>query len=70
MKPGKKEAREAVKALEARGWVFMGVRAGHLRLEHQCGAKLTISGTPSDHRSRKNELARATRRVREAMAQR
>lgn len=62
----KKETRDQVKRLEADGWSYIKFLAnGHLLLEHTSGARMKIAGSPSDWRSRKNELATARTRVRE-----
>lgn len=64
-----KEARDQIVRLAADGWEFLGsTHSGHLKLTHVSGATIRIAKTPSDSRTRANELAMARARVRERMA--
>ena len=48
-----KEAREIIKLVARIGWTHIGYTGhGHPRLEHESGARYTISATPSDRRGR------------------
>jgi len=57
----RKEVRELVEQATARGWTWEYTRSGHLRLKHPNGGQTIMGTTPSDHRGRKNALARLKR---------
>ena len=53
-----KEAREITKAAERLGWAMIGYTgSGHLRLQHENGARYTIPATGSDRRGRLASLS-------------
>lgn len=52
-----KELRRLVKRLEAQGFACRVTRNGHIVVSHNGRRVATLSGTPSDHRSWKNQLA-------------
>lgn len=62
------EARTFMQTLRREGWALVGrTRSGHLQFTHPAvGIKLTVAATPSDYRTRRHELARARRMVRQA----
>lgn len=56
------DARELIELAKQLGFVFSHVDGhGHVRLVHENGKAASIASTPSDHRSRRNELARLER---------
>lgn len=61
----------ATEAKELRPFTDMGFKligtdgSGHFVIEHPVGGRMSVSKTPSDHRTRPNELATARRRIRE-----
>ncbi|RKS10026.1 hypothetical protein DFP74_5772 [Nocardiopsis sp. Huas11] len=54
------ELRKAAEKARADGWEVIAQR-GHMVWTTPCGRRLQTSGTPSDHRTVKNELARLRR---------
>lgn len=52
-----KELRSLLKAIEAEGFTTQRTRKGHWQVRNSEGKVVTVlSGTPSDHRTRLNEL--------------
>lgn len=56
-----KDTRKIVKALEAQGFEVRATRKGHLQVKQNGRVIAVLSGTPSDHRSMGNALARLRR---------
>lgn len=58
MASGKKALKEIVKAAEEQGWRIKTLKSGHRMLFAPDGVnKVTISGTPDDHRAVNNLLS-------------
>lgn len=54
----KKEHREIIELAAQLDFTFVGYDGnGHIELKHKSGARATVASTPSDYRSRRNELA-------------
>ncbi len=56
-----KDLRKLQKALDAQGFEYRATRKGHYLVKRNGKVVTTLTGTPSDHRSRKNELAELRR---------
>jgi predicted RNA binding protein YcfA (HicA-like mRNA interferase family) len=62
-----KTTRELVRELALDGWVSRGVQhGGHVLLEHPCGARIYVSGTPSGRRVKQQVRGDARRAIRAA----
>lgn len=53
----KKEVRQLVREMIARGWEFSLRSNNHVKLQHPCGAFIITSSTPSDGRALLNARA-------------
>ena len=58
-----KDLRKLIKALEADGYQIVIAKSGHIKVYDEAGRMVAVlSGTPSDWRSRRNELRELKRR--------
>ncbi|GAB2509221.1 hypothetical protein GCM10026982_39420 [Nocardiopsis aegyptia] len=55
------ELGKAAEKARSDGWTVAAGRKGHMVWTAPCGRRLQTSGTPSDSRTTKNELARVRR---------
>lgn len=61
MASAKKELKEIIKAAEGQGWRVKERKGHYLFLAPDGINKVTVAGTPSDHRALNNSIARLRR---------
>lgn len=65
---GRHETNQLIREAQQRGWRASRTNGGHVRLQHQSGAVVFTSSTPSDPRTFINTIAQMRRVERRAGA--